>query len=308
MKYEKPPTGQIYVDPENKNRFLSHASPVYSATLIAQSVPDLAEWNDDVEVPLSTVLVTYPRFVHAELMTHRALSRNASSSRAIPVLRMLKSIWSQPATPIHWGRNESGMQANEELTGWRLWAAKRIWSMAMRSAIFFSYLMHKVGGHKQIVNRIAEPWQTIKVLITATDWENFFNLRIHKDAQPEIRELAMLIQRAIDSGAGTIQRKLKPGEWHTPFVDFWPTEEGYGMPIEDVLKVSVARCARGSYTGFEGENLSFEKEVALHYKLVGADPIHASPTEHPAQCLPKAVRSRNFVGWYQYRNVVEERR
>ena len=295
---------RICVDEENKNRFLSQASPVYSATLIAQSVPDLA---DESEIhPLSTVLVTYPRFVHAELMTHRTFSRNASSSRAIPVMRMLKSIWSQPATPIHWGRNESGMQANEELTGWRLWAAKRIWSMAMRSAIFFSYLMHKVGGHKQIVNRIAEPWQTIKVLITATDWDNFFELRIHEDAQPEIRELALLIQCAISSGNGTIQRKLKPGEWHTPFVDGTPEE--LCMPIEDILKVSVARCARGSYTGFEGEHLPFEKEAALHYKLVGADPIHASPTEHPAQCLPKPVRSRNFVGWYQYRSVVEEGR
>src|SRR5690606_30080072 len=115
----------------------------------------------------------YPRFIHAEFMTHRAFSRNASSSRAIPVHKMLSQVWNDPATPIHWGASRPGMQAREELKGWKRKAAQAIWKLAGRAACVFAWGAMKLGLHKQVANRILEPWQYIHVVVTATDWDNF---------------------------------------------------------------------------------------------------------------------------------------
>jgi thymidylate synthase ThyX len=145
---------------------------------------------------LFTVEATYPRFVHSELMTHRQFSRNAASSRAIPVEKTLARVWDEPATPISWGKNQKGMQAEEELLGVDLGFARSYWTEARNKAAQQADKMVKMGVHKQIVNRLLEPFVWMTTIISATDWANFFALRCHRDAQPEIREIADRIRYA----------------------------------------------------------------------------------------------------------------
>lgn len=247
---------------------------------------------------LITLKLVYPRMIHGEFMTHRAFSRNASSSRAIPVKRMLRGIRKGYAKPSFWGSNKPGMQAGTELTGWRLSAAKVIWGTSVKFSCFFSSLLSKVGLHKQHANRGTEPYQYITVLVTSTEWENFFDLRDHPDAQPEIRELAQVIKKAI---AGSTAKTLLQGQWHLPFV---LDSEFSNVPFHDLRKASAARCARVSYLNFDGSKPNIQKDLELYDRLVGTAPIHASPLEHVA--VPSWNDNANLYGWKQLRRVVED--
>lgn len=251
---------------------------------------------------IHSVQARYWRAIHAELMTHRAFSRNAGSSRAQPVKKVLAQVWSDPAGPIHWGKNQAGMQAREELTGWRRLAAKALWRLGAKLACAVAWGLMKLKLHKQVANRVLEPYQYINVLITATDWDNFFNLRRHPDAQPEIQELADAIYRERERSLPMAQALL-PGQWHLPYVT--PGEQD-SYPINLLLKLSTARCARVSYEPFDG-NASITREVERHDSLVGSEPIHASPTEHQAKALTFSMPIRNFSGGFaQYRTIVEK--
>lgn len=257
-------------------------------------------------IRLTTFQLRYPRFIHSEFMTHRVFSRNASSSRAIPILRMLRNTVSDMAMPVAWGRNQGGMQARTELTGFRRWVAKQIWKLAGYSAAMFSYLMYQTGAHKQIANRITEPWSHISVVVTATDWQNFFYLRDHEDADPTIRALAAEMKAAFDASE---PKKLEVGEWHLPYVLDYERENA---PVEECIKISVARCARVSYLTHDGGHTILEKDLALHDALVVTDPKHASPAEHQATPDKMWTRKRwghpqehgNLRGWRQYRKTL----
>ncbi len=233
-------------------------------------------------------------------MTHRVFSRNASSSRAIPVETMLKQVWNDPAGPLHWGVNQAGMQARAELVGWRRALAGGLWRTASKAACAFAWGMMKLGVHKQVANRLLEPFQYISVLVTATDWSNFFELRLHEDAQPEIQLLAKQMYVALHEAEPV---RLQPGEWHLPYVR---EEERARYPLSELKKISTARCARVSYLTHDKQNPSAKKDRKLHDNLVAARPIHASPTEHVAQALYSGTRVKNFRGWSQYRVEVEE--
>jgi hypothetical protein len=245
---------------------------------------------------ITTFELEYPRFIHSEFMTHRALSRNAASSRAIPVNAMLRHIWDDPAVPVHWGRNTSGMQAKEELDGWRKACAEFLWDAAGRVTCGFAWLLNKIGAHKQIVNRIVEPWSHIKVVATATDWDNFFHLRNHPDAQPEINELALLMYG--DYLNSTPQR-LKKGKWHLPYVT-----ENDALNKDDAIKLSASLCAQVSY---RKADQSLDKALLIYDRLIDSKPCHASPFEHQATPAPKkSDRSGNFSGWIQYRQQIAD--
>lgn len=254
-------------------------------------------------VPLITWQLKYQRFIHSELMTHRVFSRNASSSRAIPVATTLKQVWNDPAGPIHWGANQSGMQANKELTGVRRWLAQQLFYTAGKVMCMFAYGMVKVGLHKQVANRILEPWQYIHVVVSATETDNFFELRDHKDAQPEFQDLAKKMKASMDA---SVPRKLSTGEWHLPYI-----RDNERVISPDILKrVSAARTARVSYLTHDGKIPIIVDDLKLHERLVGSAPIHASPTEHPAMAIggkEGKKMHKNFRGWYQYRNEVEDR-
>lgn len=253
---------------------------------------------------LTTMVLTYPRWIHAELLTHRSLSRNASSSRAIPVKKMLENIRTRPAAPIHWGKNKPGMQSDEELTGHSLEKVQSLWAEARESALMYAELLAEAGAHKQLANRLIENHSHMVTLVTATDWDNFYALRNHPDAQPEIKALA---EAMLEAHNASEPRVLNPGEWHVPFVK----EEEYADLGEDTLKVSAARCARVSYLKHDGQKPNVQDDLALFERLMGGSPIHASPAEHQAQ-VPLRARlngqdslKSNLRGWIQFRKTLQ---
>ena len=262
-------------------------------------------------VRLTTLELIYPRFIHSEFMTHRMFSRNASSSRAIPVKKMIDRIRNDPAMPIHWGQNQSGMQANNEIEN--IEQAKQAWINAANAACDTAQTMLEMGLHKQVINRITEPFAHIHVVCTATEWENFFILRDHVDAQPEIRELAIQMKNAFLNSTPTLKEY---GQWHLPFV---LEEEKKTTDIVMLRKLSTARCARVSYLTHDGIKPDEVKDLQLYDRLITSKPIHASPTEHQAtpidpislmrnsskKLIATEEWSGNFRGWIQHRKLIE---
>lgn len=267
-----------------------------SAKVIEDSITDSGRC-------LTTLQLCYPRFIHAEFMTHRVLSRNASSSRAIPVAKMIEQVRTDPAMPIHWGANQSGMQAKAELSSVYRNMVIDEWQQAAHKAAASAEKMEKLGLHKQVANRVLEPFQWIHVVVTATEWDNFFALRDHEDAQPEIRELAVQIKLAMAQSTPAV---LEPGEWHLPYVtdDEQVCSDVFDMNPHTLQRVSAARCARVSYLTHDGENPDIKKDLALFERLAGGVPLHASPLEH--QATPGDTDTGNFVGWTQFRKLWEK--
>ena len=263
---------------------------------------------------LITFQLAYPRFIHSELMTHRVFSRNASSSRAIPVAKMLEQVRTNPAMPVHWGQNQPGMQASQEIQ--HVGNAKDLWFQAARKAADTAEEMMNLGLHKQVVNRILEPFQIIHVLVTATEWDNFYELRLHKDADPNIYSLAEAMSDAV-SESHPVKRLHNHDDafnWHLPYVSAEERETHRTNPTH-LAKLSAARCARVSYRTHGGERPDPQKDLELYERLVGGKPLHASPIEHQAYPDRLQLWGRewlslhlhgNFKGWCQYRKLVEE--
>jgi thymidylate synthase ThyX len=259
------------------------------------------------DIPIFTLELHYPRFIHSEFMTHRMFSRNASSSRAIPVAKMVEQVKNDPAMPIHWGKNQPGMQANQEIEKRHMIDAKLAWNRAAEEVCEeVEALAYDYNVHKQIANRLLEPFQFITVVVTATEWDNFFALRLHPDAQPEIQELARCMKEAMDLVEPT---SLEPGEWHLPYITEDISEHGHDgecycdedqgggytyldefgelcdvclgkLNLKDAIKASVARCARVSYLNHDKSNPDIKKDLELADRLLEAG--HMSPFEHQA--------------------------
>lgn len=246
---------------------------------------------------LTTFKLSYPRFIHAELMTHRALSRNASSSRAIPVASMIEGVEADMAEPCAWGRNRPGMQARQDLDDTDRKAAQGLWRGAGRDAVRASRELAATGVHKQIANRVTEPWQHMSVVASASDWDNFFALRCHEDADPTMAELAWTMAHAYFNAR---PRPARDGTWcHLPFVT-----DGERVTLSEalLLEASVARCARVSYRNHDGSFPVLDRDVALASGLRASG--HWSPFEHQGFPLPeRGLRSGNFRGWLQFRQT-----
>lgn len=247
---------------------------------------------------LTTMEVTFPRIVLAEFNTHRTFSRNSASSRAIPVEKQIKKIEEDPFIPIHWGKNQKGMQAEKEVDDDVKDLANKEWLEARDNAVANVRYLLGVGIHKQITNRLLEPfmWQT--VIVTATEWENFFGLRCNKDAQPEIRKIADMMQDLYQS---SIPQEVGDSDWHMPLVD----EAELRMPSTDPMfwqRVSVGRCARVSYLTHDGRRDPLaDIELAARLQESG----HMSPFEHVATPLQNSnAYCGNFKGWMQYRKQI----
>lgn len=253
---------------------------------------------------LTTFYLKYPRFIHAEFLRHRMISHSVMSSRAISTEKMIKKVEEDPVIPIHWGLNQKGMSASNELDEISQIVAKGKWLEARDNAVKSARELLNCNLHKQILNRILEPWLHIEEVVSGTDWGNFFNLRVHKDAQPEFQALAKeILLKYIDSKPTL----LKFGEWHLPSID----ESHINFNINDQLKISFAICARSSYATFEG-NPDITKDIKLHDDLTGV--FHISPAEHQGrpmthtEYIEHATKygsySGNFCGWMQYRKLI----
>ena len=282
-------------------------------------------------VRMTTMEIEYPRFILAELNTHRMLSKNSASSRAIPVKAMHEFIRANPATPVSWGKNQPGMKANEQVGSAVAEEAEQLWNRAKDDALHWAdALAHKLAIHKQIANRITEPWMTMKTVISGTEWNNFFHLRNHTDAQPEIKALAEVMTVAYTTH---LPVSLKPGQWHLPYItiaEYVPTGELQYLnnnfdpiSLEDAKIISASCCAQVSYRRNDD---SFDKAKKIYDQLILSDPVHASPIEH--QATPMDVNSMcrfepdtwqpgvshvsansdlwsgNLRGWIQHRKLI----
>ena len=249
---------------------------------------------------LTTLQLRFPRFILPEFLTHRVFSRNASSSRAIPVERMIQDVIDDPAMPIHWGANKPGMQAGDELE-----SGSHEWLVARGSAVYQAKIMARLGYHKQLVNRLLEPFTHANVLVTATDWDNFFALRDHPDAQPEIQALARAMRAAM-AGSEPINQSQFPEEyqWHMPYVGdddpLWCDDD---VTLDMLRRISAARCASVSYKTVDGKPMTVDKALKIYDKLAGSEPKHLSPFEHIARPAPEAGKGcGNFDRWRQWRS------
>jgi hypothetical protein len=250
-------------------------------------------------IRLTSFQLKYHRWILGEFNTHRVFSRSTSSSRAIPIFKIIKEVWNNPAKPVYWGKNISGMQAKEELTGIKLFGVKVLWRLSSKVVCLFALLFYYLGLHKQVGNRILEPWVWANTIVTTTELDNFFELRNHPDAQPEFKRLAELMLEVLNEST---PKMLNYGEWHLPYVTDEELKE-YGL--DNCLKISTARCARVSYNNHDGSRTSPQRDYKLHDDLVMTIPKHASPSEH--QATPSEEQwCKNFRGWMQYRTLVEQ--
>jgi thymidylate synthase ThyX len=246
---------------------------------------------------ITSLQLMYPRLIHAEFLTHRVFSRNSSSSRAIPVAKVIAQVRDNPAMPIHWGANQPGMQARAEVED--IEEAKRLWVLAANDAANRAQQMLNLGLHKQVANRILEPFQFMHTIVTATDWANFMELRDHEDADPNIQALAVAMKKVMSASKPVV---LMPGSWHLPYV-----REDENLPIDVACKVSAARCARVSYLTHDGATPDVNKDLYLFDRLAGGRPLHASPLEHQATPYAGAYGTTgNFTGWTQFRKLWEQ--
>lgn len=274
-----------------------------SAKIIADSVG----YYGGAMSRLTTIQLRYPRLVHSELMTHRVFSRNASSSRAIPVAKMIEQVRNDPAAPYVWTTNKPGMQGDVVTDPELIAKYDQMWIEAANQAADNAEVLMGEGLHKQVVNRILEPFQWISVIVTATEWANWFELRNHKDADPTIKRLAEVMLAAMEAST---PKHLIAGEWHLPYVS---KEEKSALPIATLVKISAARCARVSYLTHDGEFPDVDKDIALYERLVGSRPLHASPIEHQARVInlnnDEIGLNGNFSPlWVQHRKLLETER
>lgn len=263
---------------------------MYQAKILADSINAAGD-------RLTTMEVTYPRLIHSEFMTHRMFSRNSASSRAIPIATMIQRAMENPFVPTYWGANQKGMQAHQEVGEDAQRKARYEWLLARDSAVQRVKSLLALGVHKQLANRLLEPFQWHTVIVSATEWDNFFEQRCHPDAQPEIRTIAEMMRNVLNASTPTL---LHAHEWHTPLL---PDEDDL-LKVYDhasLLKISAARCARVSYLTHDRQEV--EKDLERFEKLVNHRPIHASPLEHVA--TPCLGGGGNLKGWMQLRQFVE---
>lgn len=256
---------------------------------------------------LWTFELTYPRYIHSEFMTHRVFSRNASSSRAIPVKRMIEQVRENTVIPPKVFMNQKGMVGETEADPVTTTAFHVLWEEAAENACKTAEMMERLGIHKQHVNRILEPFQFIKVIVTATDWYNFFVLRLAPDAQPEIRELASVIydemNRYHNKDVGVLELDKEHIVVSLPYITDEDIKEIGKEEYHLLMKISAARCARVSYNNHDGSKPDIEKDLKLYGHLY--DSKHMSPMEHACIRDEDYRKNANLTGWKSLRYLIE---
>ncbi len=302
----------------------------------------IADSQNEYGNRLTTFVLTFPRIVLAEFNTHRVISRNSASSRAIPFEKMVKMVQEDPFIPINWMKDHKGMQGTEYFKDEEE-LPRDMWLQARDEAVSCAKYLSNLGLTKQICNRLLEPFMWHTVIATASEWQNFFALRAHDQAEIHIQELAY---KMLDEYNANTPKVLKAGEWHIPFGDkidvqrmidgeaFSNEHDGFAFGLSgDIeyyiekfkVKIATARCARVSYLNFEGKD-DYEADIKLHDTLLSSG--HMSPFEHCARamterefeasdvhCLTNNITeelpeyslgwSGNFEGFIQYRKMIK---
>ena len=274
---------------------------------------------------ITSLQLVMPRFILAQLNTHRVFSRNTASSRAIPTAKLIEQVRTDYVQPVQWGANKAGMQSEQELEAQEIEKAKEIWCHAAHTAADFAEQMAALGLHKQHANRIIEPYMWAHTIVTSTEWENFFKLRIDDAAQPEIQLLAQKMKEAMDKSVPA------KSQVHLPYITCDELNQASKATTDIFLQLaplSAARCARVSYLNHDQSKPDFKKDMETFQKLKSGG--HWSPMEHQAIAItepdffvsdcdynpitdelsevfagmtePNEVRCRNFIGWQQFRD------
>ena len=262
----------------------------YHAKIIADS-------KSPTDIRLTTVEARFPRFILAELNTHRMFSRNSASSRAVPASNNIDNIQAGDwFLPDKFTKNKRGMQADSFLIDEDEFQAGAVWTKACIAATDAAIALNRLGVHKQHVNRLLEPFMWHTVIITATEWSNFYNLRCGPDAQPEMQRIAQLMRYTM---LESIPQPVKYDDWHLPYIT---ERDKLEEPDQTRLAlISAARCARVSYLTHDGKrDLAKDRELAARLLRDG----HLSPFEHPASPLAGTEFVGNFRGWIQYRKLI----
>ena len=255
----------------------------------------LADSRNPIGQRVTTVQIRLPLVVWPEFLTHRTFTRNARSNRAVPSRVLIREVLRNPFVPEFWGRNQAGMQAGAELTGWRRCLARKAWLWARYPAIAAAWIMARAGLHKQDANRVLNPWQWIDAVVTGDEsaWQAFFALRCHPLADPKIQKIAEMMREKIE---GSEPIKLRWGDWHLPY---YVGELGYVS-----VWASAGACARVSYRCFDGRH-SYAENEDLGRRLAREKPAHASPLEHVLQASELHKRQPGPVGgaWRSLRQI-----
>ena len=283
-------------------------------------------------------MITYEietyRYIWAEVLTHKMLVKNAQSSRAVPVKSVASVNEQNYVEPIVWGKNKAGMSSSEELEGDKLEEAKKLWNIAAVNAFNSSRLLSDIGLHKQVSNRITEPFSRIKAVISGTEWDNFFWLRTDEEAvQPEFYDLAW---KMLDARNQSTPFLLRQNELHVPYIErqveakdglvhYYSNNKEVSM--QDAMKISASCCCQVSYRKLDS---TYAKAMEIYDKLFSGPKPHLSPTEHQAIALnnnratlleriftnrlAKGIShvdrdgylwSANLKGFIQYRKIME---
>lgn len=236
---------------------------------------------------LTTLEVEFPKFILAEFNTHRVFCRNFASTRAIPTMKLVQKVRATPFTPVEFSRNRAGMQAGEHLSESEISSASLIWHEAAQAAAHYAHQLSEMGLHKQWAGRVLEPFLAVRGVVTATEWANFFALRRHPDAQPEMRVLADAMAAALEAST-----PIETQGWHTPYSN-------------GDREISGARCARASYWTHDGVNSTPDADLALCQRLIKSR--HMSPFEHVARPMQPGEAQRGPLrGWVQWRHEIED--
>lgn len=286
-----------------------------------------------------TYELVYPRAVHSELAVHRMLSKNSASSRAIPIPRVIEMVRNNPAMLSRYGSNQAGMQdkgfEHDEPVVFqgKSYTIREAWKLGAEFMCDLAESIHEAGYHKQVGNRLLEPFQWMKVVLTGTEFANFFWLRDHEAADPTIAELARKMLEAKQRSSPVL---LGDDDWHVPYFEngYWIAERvgmagltvnSSGITLQEALDISTSCCAQVSYRKLDKSQEKADTVIS-RLNLDGKhpeDPAHASPTEHQATPMTGdtmifngfptgytsyhkdlGMMSGNLAGWIQYRQLI----
>jgi thymidylate synthase ThyX len=248
---------------------------------------------------LTTFQLQYPRLIHQEFLTYRVFSRNSASSRAIPIHKLIEQVRNNPAIPAEFGKNCPGMQSKELLDQENTEKVLALWKDLANYSSNIAQKMSELNVHKQVANRVLEPFMFMHTIVTSTEWNNFFNQRCHEAADPTIRELAIKMRDLYNTSQ---PKSITPTDWHLPYVT---DEERKTHDSNICALISAARCARVSYINHDGTSCDFNKDLKLANRLLKDK--HLSPFEHQAKCSKYGLFGNSNFGrnWTQQRSLVE---
>ena len=262
-----------------------------SATIVADSVSQNGS-------RLTTFTLVMPRIILSEASKHRVFTMSSQSSRAVPFKTMLKTVRTDPFVPINFMRDHKGMQGKTYFTNkFTISLLIFLWLRARDCAMLFAWLLNYIGLTKQMCNRLLEPFMWHEIIVSATDYENFFTQRCAADAEIHIQDLAIKMRIAMEESTPTL---LRYDEYHIPFRDEILAQAGGALSRNELIIHSIAKCARISYNKYN-QRIDYDKDLALVKKLI--KDMHMTPLEHVAS--PVLVNTQvlgNFKRYKQFRH------